>query len=492
MNGMGPEQVANAAGFVGRGQYGGLDNGFGGHRWGLEYVLAEILLAGIRFWERPARLTADLRRDYAWPVAKKPATAAAAKDAPAKGAKKPRAAKASDAALMLGREVEAAPPQDAGLSLYPPPIALQDVVGHPRALSVLNAALTSQRVHHAWIFHGPRGVGKFTTAMAFAATLLDPTTAPDLSGRLAPDPDSQVQRLLRAGTHPDLHVIRKELAAYHEDKKIRDLKQATIPTQILRDHLIEPAAHSAMLRNDRGVSKVFIIDEAELLSYNANAPSVMLKTLEEPDGTNVIILVTTNEERLVPTIRSRCQRVAFTPLDDEAMALWLRGSKVELPEEARQWLLRYAAGSPGELMAAIEGDLFAWQQRLDPMLAEVQRGKFSLEFGATMSELIEAWAKAHVEKNPDASKDRANHAAADQMFRLLSEHVRSGLRRGLSGSRGADDPLVTGGMAALDVMRQAQSYLRSNVQSSMVMEWLAAQWPAAYAGTLAASVTPGS
>lgn len=437
---------------------------------------------------------AHLRRDYAWLVAKKPATTAA-KDTPAKGVKKPRAAKSADAGLMLAREVEAAPVQDAGSSLYPPPIPLQDVAGHPRALGVLNAALTSQRVHHAWIFHGPRGVGKFTTAMAFAATLLDPTTAPDLSGRLAPDPDSQVQRLLRAGTHPDLHVIRKELAVYSEDSKVRDSKQATIAKDVIDVHLINPAKHAPTIRNDARASKVFIVDEAELLdrsTTNAPTQNSILKTMEEPDGRTVIILVTSNEERLLPTIRSRCQRVAFTPLDDEAMAIWLRTSKVELPDEARQWLLRYAAGSPGELMAAIEGDLFAWQQRLDPMLAEVQRGKFSLEFGVTMSELIESWAKAHVEKNPDASKERANHAAADQMFRLLSEHVRSGLRRGLSGSRGADDPLVTGGMTVLDLMRQAQGYLRSNVQSAMVMEWLAAQWPAAYAGTLAASVTPGS
>jgi len=408
-----------------------------------------------------------------------------------------KSARAADEGVLLGgraRDTAGEPglsSSSTGASttsgLHPAPIGLTDVVGHPRALGVLNAAVASERVHHAWIFHGPRGVGKFTTALAFAATLMDPTTAPDLSGRLAPDPESSVQRLLRVGMHPDLHIIRKELAAYSEDSKVRDSKQATIAKDVVEQHLLAPAALAATVRNDARAAKVFIVDEAELLDRSlTNAPvqNAILKTLEEPDGRTVIILVTSNEERLLPTIRSRCQRVAFTPLDDEAMSLWLRSAKVELPEESRQWLLRYAGGCPGELLVALQSDLFAWQQRLDPMLAEVVRGRFSIDLGGTMAELVEGWAKAFVSKNSDASKDRANHAAAELLFRLLSEYCRGTMRRGLASSRGGDDPAVAGAMSALGVLGQAQSYLRSNVNSGQVMEWMAAQLPAAFAGTL--------
>ncbi|MDX2117867.1 MAG: AAA family ATPase [Planctomycetota bacterium] len=421
-------------------------------------------------------------------MAKKPASTSAAdgsSKAP-KAARKPRA-KASDDAFMLGGDATAEAPVAPTSALHPPPIGLDAIVGHRRALGVLHAAIASERVHHAWIFHGPRGVGKFTTALSFAATLLDPSAAPDLSGRIAPDPESAVQRLLRAGTHPDLHIIRKELAAYSEDSKVRDSKQATIAKDVVEEHLLVPAALAPTLRNEGRASKVFIVDEAELLDRSpTNAPvqNAILKTMEEPEGRTVIILVTSNEERLLPTIRSRCQRVAFTPLDDEGMALWLRSAKVELPEESRQWLLRYAAGSPGELLSALESDLFAWQQKLDPMLAEVTRGRFSLELGAAMGELVEGWAKAHVEKNPEASKDRANRSAADLLFRLLSEYFRGVMRRGLASARGAEDSAVAGAMSALDVLRQAQGYLNANVQHGQVMEWMAAQFPAAFAGTL--------
>ena len=74
---------------------------------------------------------------------------------------------------------------------------LDQILGQQRAIETLDAAIQSGRIHHAWIFHGPAGVGKFTTALAFAAAILDPDMTPDLSGRVRPDPDSPVQRRAR-------------------------------------------------------------------------------------------------------------------------------------------------------------------------------------------------------------------------------------------------------------------------------------------------------
>ena len=78
--------------------------------------------------------------------------------------------------------------------------------------------MRSGRFPHAWIFSGPRGVGKFTTALALAERLLGPASA----------------RLIAAGTHPDLHVIRKELAAYCDDPEIRTRKLTNIPVAVIR------------------------------------------------------------------------------------------------------------------------------------------------------------------------------------------------------------------------------------------------------------------
>ncbi len=233
------------------------------------------------------------------------------------------------------------------LKLYDPPISMDRVLGQSRAIDLLERSMQSGRVHHAWIFHGPQGVGKFTAAIAWASVILDPSAAPDLGGRLAPDPQSHTQQLLKAGTHPVLHVIKKELARYHDDRQVRNAKLSTIPKSIVEEHLIVPATLAPSMKSDSIAQKVFIVDEAELLDRSAtNAPvqNAILKTLEEPPEGTVIILITSSEDRLLPTIRSRCQRVSFTALDDDAMREWSNHMKLEQDPEAHHWLMEFAMG----------------------------------------------------------------------------------------------------------------------------------------------------
>lgn len=365
-------------------------------------------------------------------------------------------------------------PVDSGpeMRLYDPPKGLGGVLGQERAIEVLQQAMRSKRVHHAWIFHGPEGVGKFMTAVSFGATLLDPTSAPDLSGQIAPDPQSPVQQLVAAGTHPDLHVIKKELARYHDNSKIRDAKLATIPKAVVEEHLIVPASLAPSMKSDSIASKVFIVDEAELLDRSpTNAPvqNAILKTLEEPAPGTVIILVTSSEDRLLPTIRSRCQRVAFTPLDDDAMRAWARGQSFDVSDEAHHWLMRYAAGSPGRFVSAVESDLYAWHTRIDPMYAQAERGVHPPAMGTAMSELIESWAQGWVKQGDklgeNRSKEAANRRGADQMFALIAQRARMRL---------SDPRLMGHALHAIDCVERAKGELDTNVQVRFVMDHLAA------------------
>ena len=86
---------------------------------------------------------------------------------------------------------------------HPVPGTFGEILGQERAIEQIERALEAGRMHHAWIFHGPRGVGKFTAALAMAALALDETTGRDLSGRLSADPTSRAQMLLKARSHPD-------------------------------------------------------------------------------------------------------------------------------------------------------------------------------------------------------------------------------------------------------------------------------------------------
>lgn len=359
---------------------------------------------------------------------------------------------------------------------------LGSILGQDDPIRVLRATLASGRLHHAWIFHGPRGVGKFTTALAFAATLLDPTSEPGLTGEIAPDPESQVQRLLAAGTHPDLHVITKELAKFSDDPDVRDRKLITIPKDVVEQHLIRPAGLAPSLRNNARAGKVFIIDEAELLDRSAtNAPTqnAILKTMEEPDGRTVIVLVTSSLERLLPTIRSRCQQVRFGPLSPDAMRAWLGRQDDKPDREELAWLIESSEGSPGEYLAARAAGLFAWHQTLSPMLGDISRGKDRPELGGVMAKLVEDAAVAAVEADKQASKEAASRQASSRLFRLVLQSLRATLHKATPkpGQASWDE----GACRAIDAVEAARRNLESQVSAQFVFEMLSADLAGAFA-----------
>jgi DNA polymerase-3 subunit delta' len=346
---------------------------------------------------------------------------------------------------------------------------LRDILGQPAAVANLCAALRSGRVHHAWIFHGPEGVGKRTAAEAFGAALLDSTTRERECGLFEPDPDTETQRLVAAGTHPDLHVITKELARFSDDRAVRERKLISIPREVIDQHLIGPAQLAPSMRSNARATKVFIVDEAELL--NATTQNAVLKTLEEPPAGAVIILVTSSEERLLPTIRSRCQRVAFGPLDEGAMKAWMQMHGISAPATrgAGAWAASFAAGSPGRLTQALEGGMAEWGRALEPMLAAADRGEYDAGLGASMAELIDGWAKAWVDAHEGASKDAANKAGAARLLGMLAERSRLMLRD--VATRGGDpDPAL----AALDLIEATRRDIESNVNQKQAFEHLAA------------------
>lgn len=360
-------------------------------------------------------------------------------------------------------------PDPATEPTHPAPMALAAVLGHERPVSQLTAAIESERLHHAWVFHGAKGIGKLTTALAFAALVLDPTTERDLSGNLAPDPAGRVQSLLQAGTHPDLHVITKELARYSTERSVRESKLTTIPKDVVETHLLRPAALAPQLNSNALATplarKVFIVDEAELLDRSpTNAPvqNALLKTLEEPAPGTLIILVTSDEQRLLPTIRSRCQRVRFAPLPDDAMQQWTK-SRDLTPDQA-DWAFRFGQGSPGLVLEAIATGQDRWRTRIEPMIDQLLSGRFPIDLGPEMHALVQDWAAARVEHDKNASKDAANRAACTRMLALVGDILRDRLR--------ADPVGITPRIATIDA---AQGRINANVNLQMVFDALAAE-----------------
>jgi len=356
---------------------------------------------------------------------------------------------------------------------HPVPGTFGQILGQEQAIAQLESALDADRLHHAWIFHGPRGVGKFTAALAFAALALDDTTARDLSGNLAADPESRVQSLLHSRSHPDLHVIAKELARFSKESKVRDAKLITIPKDVVETHLLEPSSRAAKINVGGAASKVFIIDEAELLdrsATNATVQNSMLKTLEEPPPGTLIILVTSSEERLLPTIRSRCQRVRFGPLRSDAMQAWLgdagySGSNLD-------WAQRFGEGSPGRVHEAIETGLVAWHGQVQDMMDRLLAGQFPVEMGSVVGSMVEAWASARVEADKRTSKEASNKAGADRMLSMIGEILREKIAQAASAG---DEHAMELHAQRVEVLERARGRLFANVPMLMVFEAMAAE-----------------
>ncbi len=348
--------------------------------------------------------------------------------------------------------------------------AMKRILGQQRAIDTLRAGLRSRRLAHAWIFAGPRGVGKFTTAMELARMILDPSAGPE--GNV--DPAGEISRMIDAGVHPDLHVIRKELAVFSDDADIRRRKQLNIPIGVVREHivggLVGEKFHDAPAWKTPAIgrAKVFIVDEAEMLERESQ--NALLKTLEEPPLRTYIILVTSGPERLLPTIHSRCQRAQFTPLDDRAMSQWFAQRDLGVAPEERAWIAGFCRGSPGLALIAAEYGFFKWQQALDPMLDSLDRGRYPTEMGQVMSDLVEGFSKAWVSAHENASKDAANKDGARYLFSILAAHADRCLAA--AAERG-DDPERW--EAAIELISEAESQMHSNVNLKHLLENLAVQ-----------------
>ncbi len=306
------------------------------------------------------------------------------------------------------------------------------IIGQDAAIEEFQTALTSGRIPQAWIFHGPSGIGKLSTAIRFARLLLEAAPDTEAIRSFSPPLGSDAALLIDAGTHPDLKVIRKELAADSESTRLRASKQSNIPIGVLREHMLGgevDGKHFEAVHTRTpymGVRRVFIIDEAELLDQVGQ--NVLLKTLEEPASRVIIILITTREERLLPTVRSRCRRVAFRTLDDASMTAWLETRSTSLPEADSEWIMAFADGRPGRLETAETSGMLAWSATVAPGMARLERGEWPTNFADTLYELVDEFAKQAVKADKRASKEAANRAGLGHLTAVIATRLQVGLR----------------------------------------------------------------
>ena len=203
-------------------------------------------------------------------------------------------------------------------------MSFADIVGHDRPLNIVRRALANHTLAHAYLFSGDEGIGKKTTALELAAAVNCHEPGPDGGCGTCP-----ACRQTASRTHPDLHFIEAD----GDEIKIDQIRQAQADLS---------------LKPFEGAKKILIVDGAETM--NAASSNAFLKTLEEPPGDALIVLISSTPRSLLQTIRSRCQEIRFHPLPRRTLAQVLV-QKRGLSERDASFLAALAQGSLGRGLA---------------------------------------------------------------------------------------------------------------------------------------------
>ena len=229
------------------------------------------------------------------------------------------------------------------------------VVGHNRVLSLLQQGLKQKHLAHAYLLVGPPHVGKMTLALELARAVNCEAAEP-------PCGECTSCEKIALGKHADVQII-----GVNQEVNSAEVR----PRVEIGISQIREMQHAASLPPFEGSYKVFIVNGAELLSSEAS--NCLLKTLEEPEARVIFILLANDDQLLLPTVVSRCQRLELSRLAaPEVEAVLTSGRGIELPKA--KLLSRLCHGCLGWAILATSDDsiLQQRQERLDRLLGIIQ------------------------------------------------------------------------------------------------------------------------
>jgi DNA polymerase-3 subunit delta' len=240
-------------------------------------------------------------------------------------------------------------------------MAFAEVLDQGLAVSILQNSLRQERLHHAYLFLGETGVGKEQTALELAKAI-------NCRQQKVDGCDNCLScKKVASGNHPDLKVLEPE-GNYLKIDQIRSLQQ---------EILYKPYESQR---------KVYIIKQAETMT--TEAANSLLKILEDPPDHGIIILLSNNLNKLLPTVISRCEVIRFKRIAKEALTEKLR-AEYDLTEEKRQLITSLAFGKVSEAVKLVEEeDNLAWRKEIIELLLSF-KGTDRLKAFAVVQELLE-------------------------------------------------------------------------------------------------------
>jgi DNA polymerase-3 subunit delta' len=229
------------------------------------------------------------------------------------------------------------------------------LLGQEAVLGRAARALRAGRPPSAWLITGPPGIGKATLAYRIARYLLAHGATDAGAEDLSVAEDHPAARQVMAQSHPGLLVLKRAL----------NPRTGKLMTVLSVDEIRRLADFFGMT-SGAGGWRVAIVDTAD--DMNDNAANALLKMLEEPPGNAMLLLLSNTPGRLLPTIRSRCQRLDLRPLDDAMVEKALARELPEMSAAERASLARLSGGSIGAALTLATGEGAALAQEADRLI----------------------------------------------------------------------------------------------------------------------------
>lgn len=253
-------------------------------------------------------------------------------------------------------------------------MSFRHIFGHERQIKQLKRAVTARRIPHAYLFHGIRGVGKWTIARQYAKHLYCRQRGDDACDSCASC------RKIDHESHADVDFVEPEKGVIKLDQ-------------------IRMIQHHARVSPLEGEKRLFIIDDADCL--NEEAANALLKILEEPGAATMFVLVSARQYQLPQTVLSRCQKVAFSPLTRETIESYLR----ETGDYDREKAFLLAAQCGGSIGTALSMDDAAFLENKNALIGTLVAAdcahnladlmKLTEIFGSTKETIMDRLAVLH-------------------------------------------------------------------------------------------------
>jgi DNA polymerase-3 subunit delta' len=311
------------------------------------------------------------------------------------------------------------------------------LIGHDDEVNLFLSAYNSGSLHHGWLITGDEGIGKATLAYKIARFLLSAEDGKKYQS-LDIDVNGPVFAQVLQRSHPDFKVLERDYTETDKKKLIKainageevdeEMKQGLKRSSVIKVEDVRDVVSFLMKKSFNDNWRVVIVDSTDDL--NTSSANALLKVLEEPPLKSILLLISHNPGRLLPTIRSRCARLSLKPLKNEEVASLLRRYMPDLKEAEVQKLAKLSGGSIGRAMRYAENDALDMYEKIqkvcyagakcdgEVLLALAENAAADEDCWALFCELICRFAR---EALPEAKEPREFYNAYEEMLKVLND-----------------------------------------------------------------------